>query len=116
MSSSRKLSSFAILLSYLVLFSSSTAWGAVAGSISGTVKDPTGSVVANATVTLREVNTGISHPTRTNAEGYFTFPVLPVGRYELDVQAQGFQGYQRTDIVLDTDAALALEPRLKLAV
>jgi hypothetical protein len=114
LSSSKDNRSLAILLSYFLLFLSATAWGAVAGSISGTVKDPSGSVVANATVSLREVNTGIPHQTRTNAKGYFTLPVLPVGRYELDVQASGFQGYRRTDIELDTDAALTLDASLEV--
>jgi hypothetical protein len=96
------------------LFLASAAWGAVAGSISGTVKDPSGSVVPNATVTLREVNTEISHQARTNDKGYFTLPVLPVGRYELDVQASGFQGYRRTDVELDTDASLTLDASLEI--
>ena len=104
----------AVRLSCFLLFLAAAAWGAVAGSISGTVKDPSGSVVPNATVTLREVNTGISHQAHANAKGYYTFPVLPVGHYELNVQASGFQSYRRTDIELDTDAALTLDASLEI--
>lgn len=105
---------FAIQLSCFLLFLNAAAWGAVAGSISGTVRDPSGSVVPNADVTVRELNTGIFYETHTDARGSYTLPVLPVGRYELDVQASGFQTYQRKDIALDTDAALTLDASLAI--
>jgi len=104
----------AILLSWFLLFCAAAAWGAVAGSISGVVKDPSGSVVPKANVTVRELSTGALQQTHTSADGYFTFPVLPVGRYELSVQASGFQGYQRKDIVLDTNAALRIDVPLEI--
>ncbi len=101
---------------FVIVFMSpgGVAWGAVTGSISGIVKDPSGRVVPNADVTAREVTTGIEHQTRSNASGYYTLPVLPVGRYELDVKATGFEVYERKDVVLDTDAALGLDCQLKV--
>ena len=59
---------FAIQLACIFLLLAATAWGAVAGSISGTVKDPSGSVVPNADVTAREIDTGISHETHTQCQ------------------------------------------------
>jgi len=88
------------------------AWANVGGSISGTVKDPAGSVIVRADVTVREVNTGLSYHSHTDSKGYYTFPLLPVGDYELDVEAIGFDGYQRKGIVLDTNAALTLDASL----
>src|SRR5271170_6771087 len=85
-----------------VLISTGLAWGSVGGSIAGTVKDPSGRVIADANVTVREVSTGLSYQTHTDGNGYYTLPVLPVGRYELQVQATGFRSYQRKDIVLNT--------------
>ncbi len=114
MSASKTNHRFAIQLSCFLLFLTAAAWGAVAGSISGTVRDPSRSVVPNADVTARELNTGISYKTHTNANGYYTLPVLPVGHYELDVQASGFQSYQRRDIALDTDAALTIDASLEI--
>ncbi len=96
------------------LLSSVMAWASVGGSISGTVKDPSGSVIPSADVTVREVSTGVSYQTRTDSKGQYTLPVLPVGRYELDVQAVGFQGYRRKEIVLDTNAALTLDAALQI--
>jgi hypothetical protein len=98
---------------FLLLFAART-WGAVAGSISGTVKDPSGNVVLSAKVTVQEVNTGLVYRTQTDGKGYFTLPVLPVGRYDLEVQASGFRAYRRKGIVLDTDASLTLDAPLEV--
>jgi hypothetical protein len=87
-------------------------WASVGGSISGTVQDPSDSVVPNASVTVREVNTGLKSVTHTDGKGHYTLPVLQVGRYEMNVEAAGFRAYQRKDILLDTDAALTLDVRL----
>ena len=100
---------FAFQLAGIFILLAGAAFGAVSGSISGTVKDPSGSVVPNADVTARDLGTGIAHEARTNASGYYTLPVLPVGRYELEVQATGFRSYKREDVVLDTDAVLTLD-------
>jgi hypothetical protein len=114
LSPSKNRGRFAFQLSCFLFVVAAVAWGAVAGSMSGTVKDPTGSLVPNANVTVRELNIGISHQTRTNARGYYTLPVLPVGRYELQVQASGFQTYQRRDIVLDTAASLTIDVSVEM--
>ena len=105
---------FALQLASIFLTLAGAAWGAVSGSISGTVKDPSGSVVPNADVTAQELGTGIVHETHADASGYYTLPVLPVGRYELQVQATGFRSYHREDVVLDTDAVLTLDCSLAI--
>jgi len=96
------------------ILSAALAWASVGGSISGTVKDPSGSVVVNAQVAVRETSTGISHKTKTDTKGYYTFPVLPIGHYVLDVEAPGFGRYERKDIALDTNAALTLNAPLEV--
>jgi len=93
----------------LVLFGVSLAWASVGGSISGTVKDATGGVVPGARVSVREVSTGLTAGVRTDAKGHYTLPALPVGRYEMGVQADGFRGYALKDIVLDTSAELTID-------
>jgi len=94
------------------LLSTAVLWASVSGSISGTVKDPSGSIIVNAHVSVRESNTGLSYETRTDNKGYYTFPVLPVGHYVLAVVAPGFGKYERNEIVLDTNAALTLNALL----
>ena len=50
----------------------------------------------------------------SDSRGLYSFPVLPVGHYDLQVQANGFSGYQRTGVVLDTNAALTLDASLQV--
>ena len=92
--------------------SAALAWGSVGGSISGVIKDPSGRVVPNAQVTVRQVSTGLAYKALSNSKGYYTFPVLPVGQFELDVQVPGFSGYQRNNVALDTNAAITLDVSL----
>ena len=105
-------------LACFVLFMAVNAWGAgagsIAGSISGVVKDPSGSVISDAKVTVTETRTGQIYRTQTGAQGFFTFPVLPVGQYELEVEATGFRDHRRKGIVLDTSAALTLDTVLEV--
>jgi hypothetical protein len=96
------------------VLSAALAWASVGGSIAGTVKDPAGRVVPNVEVNIRESSTGLSYQTHSDNKGVYTFPVLPVGHYELQVQAPGFSGYQRTGIVLDTNASLTLDASLQV--
>jgi len=100
-----------------VIFSctAAIAYAGSGGSISGRVKDPSGSNIPNAIIQLREVDTNQIHSTHTDAHGYYRLPVLPVGRYTLSVSAQGFADYHRTNIVLNTDDALTLDAPLDLA-
>jgi hypothetical protein len=102
----------ALFISVAATLTTPPVWASVDGSISGTIKDPAGSVIAGATVAIHEMNTGLSYRSRTDSKGYYTFPLLPVGTYELDVEASGFRSYQRTGIVLDTNAALNLNTSL----
>ena len=101
-----------IAVAIFILPAVTTVWASVGGSISGTVRDPSGRVLANAHVIIRESETGISYETQTDSKGYYTLPILPVGRYVLDVEASGFERYERKAIVLDTNAALTLNASL----
>ncbi len=102
------------LTCFLMLIAGHAVWASVSGSISGTVKDPSGRIVPNAQVDVREVNTGVSNHTTTDDSGFYILPVLPVGRYELDVKGAGFSAYQRKDIGLDTNAALTFDVTLQI--
>ncbi len=109
----RLASKLARTLCAIGVLSAALVWASVGGSISGTVKDPSGRVIPNAEVSLRESTTGLSYQAHSDSRGLYTFPVLPVGHYDLQVQATGFSGYQRNGMVLDTNAALTLEPRCR---
>jgi len=57
----------------------------------GSVSDASGAVVANAKVTIAEVNTGVSRITETNGSGNYTFPDVPQGTYKVSVESPGFR-------------------------
>lgn len=60
------------------------------GSLSGTISDPTGAVVANAKVTLTDEQTAATRPSTSNAAGNYSFQALPIGTYSLSIEASGF--------------------------
>jgi hypothetical protein len=110
----RFLNSIGRAVCLLGVLSASLAWASVGGRISGTVKDPSGNLIVNATVTVRETGTGLLYTAHSDKSGYYIFPVLPVGHYVLDVEASGFGKYERKDIILDTNAALTLNAPLEI--
>src|ERR1700691_1016605 len=91
-----------------------TAFAGVGGSISGTIKDPSGAAIAKASVTVVNTSTGVRQSATTDSRGTYTFPVLPVGGYALEVNQPGFTPYRRTGIVLDTNSALLLDVVLQV--
>jgi hypothetical protein len=85
------------------------AWPGIGGSISGTVKDSTGAVVVRASVVATNSETGVSTTVATDGRGVYTFPVLTVGRYVLEISQPGFKPYRRTGIGIDTDSAITID-------
>jgi hypothetical protein len=88
---SRFLKFFALLM--LVGFSFNQAWAqsVVSGEIDGTVTDPAGAVVPNATVNLSSSETGTNESTTTGANGAFRFALVKPGNYALSVSVTGFR-------------------------
>ncbi len=98
----------------LLLLATGTVWGGITGSISGTVTDPTGAVIPGAAVTAHNTETGIDSSTQTNAQGFYSFPALPAGKYEVRIKATGFQEYRETGLVLDVNTALRIDAAMKV--
>ncbi len=84
------------------------------GSISGTVKDVTGAVMPKVSVVLRNTSTGVKQSTQSNSDGFYAFPSVPVGQYELDVSSPGFKPYQRTAITIDVNTKLQADVTLEM--
>src|SRR5262249_11264137 len=68
----------------------------VSGDITGVVSDPSGAVIPNATVTLKNAGTGQTQSTTTNPSGGYRFSLLSPGQYTVTVNASGFQNAERT--------------------
>ena len=65
------------------------------GDVGGTVTDPSGAAVQNATVTLKNSDTGATQTTNTNSTGAYRFHLLNPGNYIVSVASQGFQGHEQ---------------------
>src|SRR5258708_21210061 len=76
------------------------------GSISGTVTDQSGSVVPDTTVSVVNLDTTVQQSIKTNANGFYNFTALPVGRYEIEIVREGFKPYKRTGLVIDINSEL----------
>src|ERR1700760_683433 len=88
-----------VLLGVLLITLSGWSQGLFA-TLTGVVADPSGSVIANADVKLQNSESGDVRTTKTTAEGYYTFSSVPVGSYNLTVDAPGFQQFKVTTIAL----------------
>jgi hypothetical protein len=86
----------------------------VTGKITGVITDQSGSVVMGATVVLTNAATGVKETIKTDQNGVFTFPVLPVGQYRIDVTLDGFKDYTRSGLVIDIDSALVVDVTLQV--
>jgi carboxypeptidase family protein len=84
----------------VLLFSLSLLSQVNTGTISGVVQDSSGAVVAGATVTIRNVDTGTARTVTSDEGGRYIVPVLPVGNYAVQGQQSGFQTEIRSGITL----------------
>ncbi len=71
--------------------------------------DPSGAVIPGASVTATNTATGMIYKTTTNERGFYAFPTLPVGKYDLRLEATGFTAQRRTGLTIDADAALQVD-------
>jgi hypothetical protein len=79
----------------------------------GTVTDPSGAVVPNATVTIRNLGTAAVRTATTNDRGDYIASLLPNGRYSLKVAAQGFKTYWVAEFSLSTGDRARLDAKLQ---
>ena len=70
-----------------------------AGQLSGTVIDPNGALVAGASVKATNTDTNFARQTVTNDDGVYSFQLMPVGRYTVEITAPGFQAYKAQAVV-----------------
>jgi hypothetical protein len=114
MQTSRIRTGFGVFVVVLALCLCSQLFAGVTASISGTVTDPSGAIVAGATVTATNVATAVATTQTTNASGYYSFQSLPLGTYTIDVSQTGFKEYAQTGLVLDVNSALVVDVKLQV--
>ena len=85
------------------------AQGATSATVLGTVTDSAGAVVPNASVQVKNVATGQAQQVTTDGQGRYTVADLPVGNYEAQASAQGFQTTVRRGITLTVGAQAVVD-------
>lgn len=105
----KRIQTLCILLATVVLLSFSTLAQTGTSRITGTVTDPQGAVLPGAKVTAKNEATGVTYSAQTSSAGAYSFESLPVGNYEIKVEAAGFRTYTSAANVLTVGAPLVVE-------
>lgn len=84
------------------------------GSLSGEIKDPSGSAVIGAKVTATNTGTGLSRTASTDSEGRWIIPVLPVGMYKVAIEATGFKRTTREGVAVEAAVPRAFDTELEV--
>jgi archaellum component FlaF (FlaF/FlaG flagellin family) len=103
------------LFVYVLIALSTLASAQTTGSISGSVKDPSGAVIPGATVMATNAATNFQSKTVSNESGFYAFPSLPVGRYNVKVEEEGFGAQGRNNIVVDANSAITADLTMTMA-
>jgi outer membrane receptor protein involved in Fe transport len=98
-----------VCLSAIALFSGlRTSAQQITGSIRGTAVDPSGAVVQGASVSAKQTETALTRTATTGRDGAYVLLELPVGHYQLQVEAKGFQRYAQEGITLNVNETASI--------
>ena len=102
-----------LLVVFILLSTAMLVGQTFRGTILGTVTDPSGAVVAGATVKVRNVGTGLERTTATSGDGSYSVPELPIGTYSVTVTQAGFQTFVVTGVAVDVATERRVDAALK---
>jgi hypothetical protein len=104
----------ASILCLVVCFPAINAAQELRGSVRGAVTDSTGSVVVGASVTLRNVNTGVQSVKQSGDSGNYLFDFVSPGVYALSVELPGFKTFVQENILVQTRSDITVDPKLEV--
>lgn len=113
----RKVLGISAFLSACVLlfaFCGASAWGQAMTSLRGTVTDPSGAAIPNAKVTLTNTATNVPRETDTTSRGEYSFASVLPGTYSLAVNANGFEAYKQSGVLLQVNSPATVDVRLQV--
>src|SRR6266852_1793502 len=84
------------------------------GSIQGTVTDPSGAAIGGASVTGRNLDTGLTITTVTTDAGLYSLANLPPGRYAVTIEGPSLKKYSREGVTVQTAATVALDVQMQI--
>src|SRR5258708_4990378 len=105
----------AVWLSFAIVVGGAASAHAQNAQITGAVKDQSGAVIPGATITARNVDTGLTRVAVTDGVGEYRLPSLPPGRYAISTQLSGFSTETSPDITLIIDQTAIINLSLKPA-
>lgn len=94
-----------------VIFAQSQA---TTGVIQGTIIDPNGAVVNGATVNVKNLDTGFERTVTSNSDGFFSAPLLPLGKYRVTTTAGGFSNSVLENVEVSIGQTLSLKVEMKV--
>lgn len=111
---SQRICQLGVLL--LVLLAGSLAWAqGTSASLTGSVTDQTGAAIPGASITVVNVDTNFTLKATTDGIGIYLLRPLPIGKYQLSVEAKGFNRYQQKGISLTANMAATQDVHLSVA-
>jgi hypothetical protein len=110
----KRISAQFVILSVLFLGCCAGVFAQATSQISGTVTDASGAVVAGASITATQTDTGVTRSATSDANGVYALLSLPLGPYRMEVKKEGFTTFVQTGIVLQVGSAATVNPALKV--
>ena len=105
---------FAAFLAVLCAFPPPTQAQEITAAINGVVTDPSGAAVVGVKVSAKDLDRGTVVPTTTNNDGFYNFPRLPIGRYEVRAENAGFQTAVQSNVSLQLNQTARIDFQLKV--
>src|SRR5713226_5951941 len=105
--------SYVLLLCVIVLGVTGQAFGQNA-TVVGTITDPSGAAVANATITITHTETGKVYHLTSSSDGQYVAPDLPIGHYNVKVEASGFKAAEQRGVVLQVGDRTRLDYQMSM--
>src|SRR3954447_17796561 len=84
------------------------------GAIEGVVSDSSGGVLPGVTVTITNIETGTERSVGPNEKGLYRAPLLPLGKYKVVAELQGFKKFEGTDIQLSVGQTATVNATLSV--
>src|SRR5277367_2629405 len=106
---------FVLAASLCLSVTALTLFGQSTGAIQGTVTDPSGAAVPNASVTVKDPSHGVDRTQATDSAGIYYIPSLPVGTYSIEVKAAGLSTSEAKGIVVDVGTTAKVDLTLTVA-
>jgi hypothetical protein len=99
---------------FVLILCTAQLYGAITGTISGVVSDPSGAAMPGVTVTATNQLTGVVNKVVTDDKGFYSFPALAVGIYTVNINQSGFKDFSEQNIRIDANSSVRTDIQLQI--